>query len=360
MDSKKRSLLVLLFLTFFALGAGFYLKRRLEVRKGAYFTTATMMFRPDKEEVSQNDRFNLSLFVNSGDKKVSGFRLVLNYDPEKLKFLGEKIVRVANMPFTETIIIREDQSGQIQLVKVAKLRTENLMTGPQLLAILGFEAIGTGEAAISLKRVELVGFNPQLEESQPDVSFKIEGDQGTRIRIKAATGEGSGPRLKILTKIKGVTRPQRSQIPVSVKLGRGSQIVKEYTNLQGQLDQEGNLTVVVNLGQIEPADDYFLLLKVQGGLQKKYCMNWQKTPCSAGGSLSLGGRDEVVIKEADYPVEMGDVNGDGVVNSVDLSLVKKSLGQNNPEGDVDLNGVNNSRDIVILLMTLSEKYDEDF
>ena len=58
-------------------------------------------------------------------------------------------------------------------------------------------------------------------------------------------------------------------------------------------------------------------------------------------------------------VEMGDVNADRVINSVDFSQIKGSLVEQDLSFDLDLNGTMNSRDIVLFLMTLSERYDED-
>jgi hypothetical protein len=72
------------------------------------------------------------------------------------------------------------------------------------------------------------------------------------------------------------------------------------------------------------------------------------------GSIVEAGVDDLKITNVDCTANIvGDMNGDGVVNSADLGILLSSWGTSNPLADLDGNGTVDSADLGILLSAWS-------
>ncbi len=358
---KAFKLITLLIFTLVILAlSSYYIGQPLEVRKGAYFSEASLLMQPEKDEILLDEEFLVNVFLDTGQEKISAVKLNFNYDPDKLNFLGERVAGGLKIPISETVKIeRDEENGLIGIARIAKEKTADLPQGSNLFTQVVFEPLTVGEAKLSVGDVELVGFNESLDESEPDVAFQVKGDKDVAVHITENLSNAD-VQVKITTKLKGVSNSQVSELPVSLKIGRGRKILKTYTDLTAKITKDGFLTLDTPLAGVEPGDDYFFLIKPAGALQRKICRNPQRDHCRLdGGEISLVEGTNSIDAEYDR-IDMGNVNQDGVINSEDFSIIKSGLSSDDTKGDVDLNGVVNSRDVVIFLYSLSEIYDEDY
>jgi hypothetical protein len=360
-SDKVFKLAIILLFILVTLGlSSYYLDQPVELRKGAYFAEASVLMQPQKEVISLGEELLVNVFLDSSQEKLSAVNLAFNYDPGKINFVGERVAGGLKIPVSETVKIkRDEEQGRVEIARIAKRTTAELPTGSNLFTQLVFEPLVVGEVGLGLDNIQLVGFNQALDKNEPDVAFQAKGDKEISVEVKDSQTEAE-VEVKLKIKLKGVDNPQTSEILVDLKIGRGTEILRTYENLTAQLDHDGYLTLESGLPAIQPGEGYFFLIKPKGALQRKICSNPQRDHCRMdGGAISLKKGINEINAEYDR-VDMGNVNDDRVLNSQDFSIIKANLTGKGNDGDVDLNGVVNTRDIVIFLHSLSEIYDEDY
>jgi len=115
------------------------------------------------------------------------------------------------------------------------------------------------------------------------------------------------------------------------------------------------------LDRIDPSATYAVLIKGPIHVATKFCENRQTGHCWLGEediSISPG------VNNFDWTslsLEPGDLNGDGVVNSLDYAIIREAYGQTGTRlvGDVNFNGQVNTQDTAFFLDTLSTRYEDE-
>jgi len=115
------------------------------------------------------------------------------------------------------------------------------------------------------------------------------------------------------------------------------------------------------LDRIDSSAVYAILIKGPIHVAQKFCEDNQTEHCWLGGeniSLSPG------VNNFDWTslsLEPGDLNHDGVVNSLDYVIIRESFGQAGEGlvGDVNFNGQVNTQDAAFFLDTLSTRYEDE-
>jgi len=185
------------------------------------------------------------------------------------------------------------------------------------------------------------------------------------------TVEASTPILNFKVSFAGVLDSSKvKETPeVTVKIKKGLEIVAEFTGVQLEPDTGAAFKGSVVLSGVAPGGDYTIYIKGPRHLVRKFCQDKQTERCFGRGRIVLtSGKNEfdfsrLSLEPGDLPNPSENMQQDSVVNGVDLSLLKARLGKDYPEelavADLDFNGVINTRDIVLLLRTLSSKYGEE-
>lgn len=109
----------------------------------------------------------------------------------------------------------------------------------------------------------------------------------------------------------------------------------------------------------------FNYVKVKGPfhLKRRMCLNNQKDKLPETTTCNIPLNSDTVYDFSDYTLLAGDVNTDGVINSVDYSYVKTKFDASadvscGREGDLNMDGVVNSLDANLIKEALSSKDDE--
>lgn len=172
--------------------------------------------------------------------------------------------------------------------------------------------------------------------------------------------------VNLQLRFQGIDKKPRSTQAMIVRVGIGG------GDLPGNLykkavftpDEQGYWNGSVSF-DIKPSDDYAILIKGPKHIQKKYCDNNPSEP-AAGHYLCT--QNAVVLNRGannlNYKNVMqlaGDINQDGIVNSVDIVNIRTSIGATNADdlavGDVNHDGVINAIDDALVIFTLANRTD---
>ncbi|GIW62923.1 MAG: hypothetical protein KatS3mg090_0749 [Patescibacteria group bacterium] len=118
----------------------------------------------DKESVSVNENIETFIVLNSNNTDITGFDVVVNYDPNVLKFLD-----IGNFLAKRLDIIYQDNSGVITISAVKKLSDKDqLVFNDEDVLVLRFQALKPGETSVSVVRSSEFGIT-QFVDSQNKV-----------------------------------------------------------------------------------------------------------------------------------------------------------------------------------------------
>lgn len=149
-----------------------------------------------------------------------------------------------------------------------------------------------------------------------------------------------------------------------------------YENVNLTSDDNGVYSGSVNLsGQEVGGKCKFFIIKGPKHLARKFCENNQKVRCTSPASgevpksITLAATNtldfsQLALEGGDLPNPNDGGKQDGVVNSVDFGLMNNRLGSTAEEdlaiADLDLNGIVNVTDRILLRNTLETRYEEDY
>jgi hypothetical protein len=158
-------------------------------------------------------------------------------------------------------------------------------------------------------------------------------------------------------------------------LNRVSNVSQTLSGVQvsvvgNEIDSKGNQVFQVsnlNVGSSLVGANTNNFVKVKGPfhLRRRMCVDGQsgKTDDATVCNINLFGRASYVYDFSEYTLLAGDANLDGVINSVDFSLVKNAVNADaelecGRQYDLNMDGVVNSMDINLVKDALSSKDDE--
>ncbi len=180
-------------------------------------------------------------------------------------------------------------------------------------------------------------------------------------------------RLKIALRLQGIRslpKGQVRQLPILISLRKFGE--EKFIHKAGifEVNQQG-----IWIGEVEftsadgfSSGDYLVYVKGPMHMQKKICdlVARENFPgsysCAAGRSLPLQS-GQVNIDLSRITLLAGDLpDQDGLVNAYDIALVRNLLGKTDPESlakaDVNLDGIVDITDFVLIQAALSVRYDE--
>lgn len=213
------------------------------------------------------------------------------------------------------------------------------------------------------------------------VNFSPYGTTTTGTPIPTATGGAVGSPTPTVTpdpsqtatlnfsvKFQGISQKRADQ-KVGVRVVKGD-FEEEFTDINMVSNDSGVYTGSVVLTGVPVSGGYSIFIKGPKHLAKKFCTNGQTSRCSGQGGLTLvAGANtfdfsKMALEAGDLPNPNSSGAQDGVCNSVDYSLAKNRLGSSSSTdlaiADVNLDGVVNTIDSTLIRNTLEVKYEEDF
>ncbi|MFH1561006.1 MAG: hypothetical protein ABID04_00275 [Patescibacteria group bacterium] len=197
----------------------------------------------------------------------------------------------------------------------------------------------------------------------------------TKVPTPTAIPDSGTPILNFKVSFVGILNKDKvKEIPkVAIKVKKGFETVAEFDGVEVVPTDVGDKTVftgAVALTGVVPGGNYSVLIKGPKHLARKFCQNNQVDRCYGQGEIILVEGENsfdfsgLSLEPGDLPNPSYNMAQDGVVNGVDLALIKARffVDQHEEEklvADLDFNGDIGGRDIVLFLQTLSAKFDEE-
>jgi hypothetical protein len=145
-----------------------------------------------------------------------------------------------------------------------------------------------------------------------------------------------------------------------------------FSAVANAVDTDGNQVFEVNGLSLDAAkfanvnNNNYVKIKGLLNLKRRMCLDGQSTKLNSDTTIcniDLTRTDGYVYDFSKYMLLAGDVNGDGVINSIDFSYVKTRLSAGSDvscgrEGDLNADGVVNNLDVGLVKIALSSRDDE--
>lgn len=309
-----------------------------------------------------NQTFDVDLKVDVGTQKVNFMKLGLNFDKDKMEIVS----------FTPGSWATADMFGPefqdfslatgTATLYAATMKT-NLPTGVFTAGTVTLKGKANGTAALTIDKTRS-RFGGEKGTQVGEFSV----DQTTNGSYTIGAGGSGSVTLNFKVKFQGVNA-RRSDQKVLVKVVKGDTKI-EIPNVNVSPDDNGIYSGTTSF-DASAGSGYTVFIKGPKHLAKKFCSDNQTARCNtATGAITLANGantfdfSKMALEPGDLPDPNNDGEQDGVVNSVDVSLivsrVTKNTAANIAVADVNFDGVLQWDDVTLVLNTLETKYEEDY
>lgn len=370
--NNQKGFWIILFLLFALFGGMYLLQRQQEVRREAAYGEIGLSLLPSEKEVNVDENVELRLQVIPGQFLVNLVKIRLAYNPMVVELKSV-------LPQNNFSVTHKKSDGQVEIIALTTMAREELEilteTGSFEIARLNFEAVSPGETEISrLGEYAITGSRGIEGPEDRGLNLSAFGSSKITVRDKqeltpTPTEPPQGwPELTFKIKFLGTEYAIGSEQKVVSGVGtqmvdllvKGNGISQNYSNVQVEFNEQAVGTGSLELVGVEPGDNYAVLIKGPVHLARRYCRDGQKEHCWLGEENISIVAGENIYDWTDLALEPGDIDGNGIVNSVDFTLLKNALGQEGEvKEDINFNGFVNTQDITFFLQTLSRKYEDD-
>jgi len=332
------------------------------------------------------------------DMRLRGYELNLTFDKNHLEV--KDIIYPSSCPLVSGYSSTVNQANNLGLIKIAC--ASNSVEGFLLssstqteLAKVIFKSKQSNSSNISINQNK-VGFSMITNEGLKEIPSSLSNSLivyvrtgnfspiATNTQPPNATTQPGSISLNLKLKFQGIMKMPANEnqktMKVKIKVGGGSLSSPVSVDVNFTLTENRNLSSdaliwegMVNLPpQVNPDQNYYLLVKGPKHIQKKICVsNPQETTAGSyrcqgnqGITLSAGENNldfsKIYLLAGDLPV-----NGvqDGVVDSLDTSYIRNNLGKTDSNvvaiADLNLDGKIDAQDWAMVIYALSIKADEE-
>lgn len=377
---KKTTVLMTILLVVALVGALALVTQNQETRRGAAFDNTSLSVLPsEKITKAVGDVLTAQVwFQTESSSKVDGIQTVVCYGNELTLSDTDGVVANTEAGFEEEpiIVVKDGDDGQscATIVATSKKSASSLTTTAKALT-LNFSAVkaGSGNITINKEKSMVTGDNSA---SATDKIITVTIVAGTTYEITGETATGDEPILNYEVSF-GDVDPANANCAVNwpmqmIVLSSGESKVYSGIKATNSTERSGKVVYRGSLPLIgfTNSNNVAVFIKGPKHLQMKYAVQNQSGPYEkAGGELTLtkDAATSTVYNFSAYPMIPGDVAGpnsgnpDGWINGVDFAYVK-SLPTNKVKdsgtivvGDLDGNCVINSNDLGVLRKSLETK-----
>lgn len=403
MKNQKRVQFLFTVLLLVALAMGVVLvQQSQELRKGAYFGRTAVMVKPTEFNVAVGGILPVQIWVVSEEEaKVDGVEAYICFGSDLAP--SEEDVKKSVIPnqeesFNVVTLARYDQDVGCLKFHVGSMGTNaaDVPSGAFKVATVNLRAVtqGTGTISIDEENTKVSGRNPNV--SSNDTALLVTTVEGASYTITPSWGNATAtPQPGTNTVTPQPTSPASTSNMwlnyrvafAGVKADRqcatnwqtrltalSGSIRREYAsvpltktnsvNSDGEAIYEGSFQM---LG-FSQGSGVAVFFKGPKHLQVKYGKTGQTAVYNqAGGEISLTNvaSTSPVLNFSEYPILAGDVNGDGMINGIDFTMVKPKAATfleiasgGYLAEDLDGSCQVNNNDIILLVRSLNEKQDQ--
>jgi hypothetical protein len=320
---------------------------------------------PATAQKATGGNFEIEVKLEAGSAKLAFMQLALDFDEEKLQIVGftpnSSVFSSTAFSDSEQILGADTGKAKIYAVSLlSTLPTSNFTAGK---LILKGKTAGTVNLTINTDT-----YFSGYEETTSKTFLTADNQNGSYTFVDS----GNSPVLNFKVKFQGVTTKRADQKVTVIAKKTDTNVTKTYSNIVVTANDSGIYSGSVVLADFSAGDKFNIFIKGSKHLAKRFCKNNQTDRCissdTTGITLTVGNNDldfsSLVLEAGDLPNPNEDGEQDGVVNSVDFSLIESRVGQTGADelviADLNLDGIVNWGDVGLLLDTLGTRYEDEY
>lgn len=351
--------------------------------------TIDLIYDPTSVNPQANTDFTVTLKVKpSVDITLRGYRVRLIFDKTKLnvKKIEYKLGVVSNdLGDTDNTLTTVNQSGILYLIGEDQTVTGKVVTAgsnTELVKLTFHNLTSTGTSfEINANDFNFYAFGSDmvLFEVPLLAAAKFNVNGGGTLVTPTLIGEVLSPtisqtisgnvKLNLKLKYQGIRKsPEGNLSSMNVKVKLKKEGTNNILESSGKFTTDSNAiwsgTVGFNINDV--SGKWLLYIKGPQHLQKKICDNSPSETvaghysCSNGNIVLTAGQNNLDFTK--ITLLGGDIDQNGLVDSIDLAVIKNNLGKKDAEilakADLNRDGIVDTQDFSLILAALSVKIDE--
>lgn len=342
--------------------------------------TMNLSFSPSTQTATANQDFTVSVLAKPSINTVlRGYKTKVNFDKTKLAFksIQYKVgVVSAGLGNTTGDVATVNSNGFVDVIgedTTASGYVSTAVNGAELVS-LTFTALSTTGASVTMSDSSFYSINADTSLfdgwTVAAQNLDVNGVGPTLTPIPTPTGGASGNvNLKMKLKFQGINKlPATGGNSMVVKVKIYKEGVAVPTDGTGTFTADASGvwsgTVPVNLTAVN--GKYKVLVKGPQHIQKKIC---DSTPSETSPGIYRCSDGNITLAVGDNNLDFsgvvllsGDLDQNGIVDSVDFGLVKNNLGKTDAatlaNADLNRDGVVDTQDYSLILAALAVRTDE--
>jgi hypothetical protein len=346
--------------------------------KAADTSLLSLSFDPSSSvnSVGQSFSTTIKLRATSSDVFLRGFDTRFAFDTTKLQLtnieylFGQASSGLGNTP---TDLSSINSTGKIKVIgEFTSLIGQQISTSDIGLVRLTFSVTSTSGTTIKMSRGKFysIGSDAILTENTISTPNTIDINGGGTIGATPTPGATGNNVLNLKLKFQGISStPANGQTSMTVKVGVSGCGLSAITYATGTFvaNSSGIWSGAVGFNLAScTSGTYILYVKGPHHVQEKICdaapseTNLGTYNCSVGKIGIVAGQN--TFDFSNILLLAGDLDQNGVVDSVDLAMIRNNLGKtdatNLSKEDVNLDGKIDTQDFSLVISALSMKVDE--
>lgn len=329
------------------------------------------------------DNIDLQVFLNTAGNDVKSLDLAISYDDSKISFRD-----TSNLPGNISINTASGFNGSLSQKLVdpvarkvivglttAGTATQAPVRGDSIpIATISFKArqdtiSGTANFTLDISGSRIYDTLTRNILFATPITHMVTIGQGAPQPPQTPQQSSSGNvKLNLKVKFQGITKnpgDTPDKMVATVKLVKGTDI-KTETGVFFRSDDSAVWSANTSFNA-EPGGGYKILIKGPKHVQKRICDNNPQEgnlgiySCTTGNITLTAGENNLDFSK--IILLAGDTNKDGVINSVDLGIIRSSFDKTDESSrifaDLNFDGVVNANDFSLAIASLSFRLDEN-
>lgn len=372
---KKNNIFIVVMVLFFVfitlIGLFTVIKRTKDLRSRAQSGDFIVILTPRDQILNAGSEKEAILTLdNRTNKKVVGVNMGIMFNPRVLQIISITTNAGSDKPFTDDFSPSVNtQLGEARIVLFADKNNNNLPTSNAiLLASIKFKALSGGKSDLFInEKYEIIAFSDETEDykkSLTDIDLGIWQVPGQGVTL-IPTRPDSTP-VPTATATPTPIPKGNIQINLTLKLqGVLSQPPEEFNNLKLKVSINPEDYSQLKEKTIEVSADNQAIWTGEAVFENVYVdMKYQITLKSVKHlSVTL---EDVLLEEGENEINLtdqtilsGDINGDDIINSYDLSFIRNNLFSEEEvllnRADLNFDGIINAVDFSLAISGLKEQ-----
>ncbi len=342
--------------------------------------SATLKMFPFSTNVELTEEFSVSINVDSGAEEIQGTDTYLTFDADFLEFKsvssGGHFNVVSHVPSEGKLYI-SSTVGNLEEFRTGSGTVANITFLPKKRGTTKLSFIcdpsnpgSSGVFKNDISATNIIDCSKSIDHNVVIIEV-MPSPTNTPIPTQPAGGSRGDVELKLKVRFQGLTlQPAEEYRTMNAKviLAAEDKSFREEKSVKFDVDGNGQWTGTYSAKNVPLGAQYAVFIKGSKHLMKKIC---ETSPTESVAGTYKCSTGKINLKEGSQEMDLskiillvGDLpQQDGIIDSLDLAFVRNNFGSKTnstvARGDLNLDGIVDTQDMVLMLKALEFKYDED-